>query len=260
MADSVDHQISGEWVQGGLLAGRVSKEIRVKLNGDTVFTDQDGLFVIGLARDAAAEATLTFFEHGDEVGKVTYQVRQREYDIQRVTGIPQTIMQPSEEDLERIGREANQVAEARKSFLLDQHFFDDFVAPAEGIITGVYGSQRYYNGDPGNPHYGIDYAGPVGAPVTTPAEGVVILAEPDLFYSGGTIIIDHGYGVSSTLMHLSSVDVMIGQRVVPGDLVGKIGATGRVTGPHLDWRMNWRTVRIDPQMLLDNTLPNPLNN
>jgi murein DD-endopeptidase MepM/ murein hydrolase activator NlpD len=129
-------------------------------------------------------------------------------------------------------------------------FAGAFHWPLEGPITGVYGSQRVYNDVPGRPHYGVDVAAATGTPITTPAPGLVTLAHPDMFYSGGTVIIDHGYGISSTMMHLSKVLVDVGQEVVPGDIIAEVGASGRATGPHLDWRMNWFKVRIDPQLLV----------
>ncbi|MDP4650548.1 MAG: M23 family metallopeptidase, partial [Haliea sp.] len=120
----------------------------------------------------------------------------------------------------------------------------------EGRISGVYGSQRVYNGQPGSPHYGVDVAVPTGTIVRAPAAGVVTLAEPDLFYSGGTIILDHGYRLSSSFLHLSKVSVNVGDQIALGDVIGEVGATGRATGPHLDWRMSWREARIDPQLLV----------
>ena len=125
-----------------------------------------------------------------------------------------------------------------------------FVWPVTGRISGVYGSQRIYNGTHGTPHYGVDIARPEGTPVLAPAAGEVTLAEPDLFYSGGTVILDHGYGFSSSFLHLSEVHVSLGDLLSAGDLIGAIGATGRATGPHLDWRMSWFSQRIDPQLLV----------
>ena len=122
--------------------------------------------------------------------------------------------------------------------------------PATGRISGVYGSQRVYNGTPGSPHYGVDVAVPTGHPVRAPGPGRVTLAEPDLFYSGGTVILDHGYGLSSSFLHMSALHVKVGDEVSTGDLIGEVGATGRATGPHLDWRMSWLNQRIDPQLLV----------
>ena len=119
-----------------------------------------------------------------------------------------------------------------------------------GPISGVYGSQRYYNGVPGSPHYGVDIALPTGTPVHAPASGIVTLAEEDLFYSGGTIILDHGYRLSSSFLHLSRISVSVGDEISQGDVLGEIGSSGRATGPHLDWRMSWRNERVDPQLLV----------
>ena len=121
---------------------------------------------------------------------------------------------------------------------------------------GVYGSQRFYNGTPGNPHYGVDIARPTGHPVLSPGPGVVTLAEPDLFYSGGTVILDHGYGLNSSFLHMSRIDVKVGDVIKTGDQLGAIGATGRATGPHLDWRMSWFDQRVDPQLLVP-PMPKP---
>jgi len=181
-------------------------------------------------------------------------VAAREYRLQEITGVPQQTVTPSEEHLERIRAERAKVRTAKAQRLaLDDGFRavrDGFAWPVTGRISGVYGSQRIYNGTPGTPHYGVDVARPAGTPVTAPAAGRVTLAEPDLFYSGGTVILDHGYGLSSSFLHLSEVSVSVGDQLAPGDLIGAIGATGRATGPHLDWRMSWFNQRIDPQLLV----------
>jgi murein DD-endopeptidase MepM/ murein hydrolase activator NlpD len=129
-------------------------------------------------------------------------------------------------------------------------FADPFRWPASGRISGVYGSQRILNGEPRRPHFGVDIAAPVGTPVHAPNGGVVALAESDLYYTGGTVMLDHGHGITSVFSHLSSVDVEVGGRVSPGDFIGRIGATGRATGAHLDWRVNWFSERLDPQLLV----------
>ncbi len=190
----------------------------------------------------------------------TLQVARREYNIQRVEGVPQATVTPPPEQLERIRREAALVADARAPSIerpeLIEKVLAGFVWPAQGPISGVYGSQRFYNGEPRNPHYGVDVAVPKGTPVHAPAAGVVTLAEPDLYFSGGTVILDHGYRLSSTFLHMSEVSVQVGDELQAGDLIGAVGSTGRATGPHLDWRMNWRQERIDPQLLAP-PMPNP---
>jgi murein DD-endopeptidase MepM/ murein hydrolase activator NlpD len=244
-------ELHGPLTQGGVVIGRVAPGTPVRLDGRRVRVAEDGLFVIGFDRDAPAKHTL---EAGGE--KRELAIARRQYDIQRVTGIPQRIMQPSAEDLARIEREQQLVNTARARDDDRTDFAAAFRWPITGRISGVYGSQRYYNGEPSRPHFGVDVAAPVGAEVRAPAAGIVTLAEPDLFYSGGTVIIDHGHRLSSSFLHLSKVLVEVGQRVEPGDLIAHVGATGRATGPHLDWRMNWRDARVDPQ-LLAGAMPKP---
>lgn len=243
-------QWHGQWKQGGLIWGYLESGTELKVDGEAVDRGADGLFVFGFGRDAAAEVELTLWRGDAPLATAVVDVAPQEYRIQRVEGVPQRTVTPSEEHLARIRREAALVSAARADSLPDGLFVEPFIWPTQGPITGVFGSQRVYNGVPGRPHYGVDVGVPKGTPVVAPAQGVVTLAENDLFYSGGTIIIDHGMGVSSTMLHLSKVDVSVGQRVAQGDKIGEVGATGRATGPHLDWRMNWRKTRIDPYLIV----------
>jgi murein DD-endopeptidase MepM/ murein hydrolase activator NlpD len=242
---------SGRTVQGGLVWGAVAPGSRVTLNGERLEVLDDGTTFAGFGRDAAATAELVV--EGDVSCRETLQVSPREYNIQRIEGVPQRTVTPPAEQTERIARERALVGAAKGRRLerpdLLRDALDGFVWPARGRISGVYGSQRVYNGHPRSPHYGVDVAVPTGTPVLAPTGGVVTLAEPDLFYSGGTIILDHGYRLSSSFLHLSRVLVSVGQEVKAGELIGEVGATGRATGPHLDWRMSWRSERIDPQLL-----------
>jgi murein DD-endopeptidase MepM/ murein hydrolase activator NlpD len=244
-------ELQGELVQGGMLIGRVTPGEQVEVMGRPVRVDDQGLFVFGLGRDAPAEIKLTQTNGGNEVVTYSYAVAQRVYREQRVEGVPQKTVTPPPEVLERIRREAALVREARTVDDKRTDFLSGFVKPLEGPITGVYGSRRVYNGTPGNPHYGLDIAAPTGTEVFAPAPGVVTLVHRDMFYSGGTLLIDHGYGISSTFIHLSELLVEEGQQVAPGDPIARVGATGRATGPHLDWRINWFDVRLDPALVLD---------
>ncbi|MBK7169823.1 MAG: M23 family metallopeptidase [Gammaproteobacteria bacterium] len=237
-------ELEGPLLQGGVVIGQVAPGTPVSLDGHALRVSEDGLFVIGFDRDSPQSHTLVA---GAETRELA--IKQREYAIQRVTGIAQNIMSPSAADLERIAREQRLVNAARGRDDPRSDFAAGFSWPILGPISGVYGSQRFYNGAPSRPHFGVDVAAPTGAPVHAPAPGIVTLAEPDLFYSGGTIIIDHGHELSSSFLHLSKVLVSVGQRVETGTLIAQVGATGRATGPHLDWRMNWRDARVDPQLL-----------
>jgi biotin carboxyl carrier protein len=244
-------ELNGPLTQGGLVVGKVSMGSQVFLDDQPVKVSPDGVFAIGFDRDAKPTAILAVHGGNGEKTQQTLSVKPRTYKIQHIEGIPKKIMTPSQEDLTRISKDAADVNNARAQILERMNFSGKFQWPLIGPITGVFGSQRVYNGEPGRPHYGVDVAAPVGTVVSTPAPGVVTMASPDLFYSGGTVIIDHGHGVSSTLIHLSKVLVNVGDEVKPGDSVAEVGAKGRATGPHLDWRMNWLKTRIDPQLLVE---------
>ena len=244
-------ELQGSLVQGGLVWGSVAPGSRVTLDGNALDVLPDGTTVAGFGRDAAATAELVV-EGNTRCGQIL-QIQAREYRIQRVEGVPQDTVTPPPERLERIRRERELVGSAKSRHLVRPDLLQDalkgFEWPAIGPISGVYGSQRIYNGTPRSPHYGVDVAMPAGTPVHAPSAGVVTLAEPDLFYSGGTIILDHGFRLSSSFLHLSKLHVEVGQEVNQGELIGEIGASGRATGAHLDWRMSWRNQRIDPQLL-----------
>lgn len=244
-------QFSGALQQGGFIWGTVAPGSKVSLDGQQLDVLADGTTFAGFGRDASATAELSV--SGKQPCVETLQVAPREYKIQRVEGVPQKTVNPPPEQLERIRRESSLVANARVNSLprpdLLASVLAGFVWPVEGPISGVYGSQRFYNGEPRRPHFGVDVAVPTGTVVRAPAAGVVTLAEPDLFFSGGTVILDHGYRLSSSFLHMSEVSVQVGDELQPGDVIGAVGATGRATGPHLDWRMNWRQERIDPQLL-----------
>jgi len=243
-------ELQGAAQQGALVIGMVAPGSTITLDGQAVQVADSGRFVLGFDRDAGAAAQLTVVAPDGAIHSQALTVAPRDYKIQRVEGIAKKIMSPSSKALQQIRRESALVAAARKVRLKRQDFAGTFTWPLQGPITGVYGSQRVYNGKPGRPHYGVDVAAPIGTPVSTPAPGLVTLAEEDMFYSGGTLIIDHGHGVSSTLMHLDRVLVSAGDEVMPGDIVAEVGEKGRATGPHLDWRMNWLKARVDPQMLV----------
>jgi murein DD-endopeptidase MepM/ murein hydrolase activator NlpD len=213
-----------------------------------------GQFLLGLGRQANTVIELVLTDSEGIETTEQFNVRERQYVIQRIEGVPQKTVTPRPKDVERIRSDSWLVKQARKDRTESLDFLAGFQRPLDGPITGVYGSQRFYNGIPKNPHYGVDYAAPTGTLVMAPASGVVRLAHRDLFYSGGTLIVDHGHGLSSTFLHLSDILVEEGMRVERGKPIAKVGATGRATGPHLDWRMNWRQVRIDPVLVLQ-TLP-----
>ena len=243
-------RLDGPRTQGGLLRGRVAPGASVELGGAPVRVSRDGWFLIGFGRDAPPDAVLTVVFPDGRRERRTLEVRPRKYRIERIDGLPPRKVAPrSEEDLARIRADIELVREARLTDAPRTDFLDGFRWPVKGRISGVYGSQRVLNGEPRRPHYGVDIAAPTGTEVLAPAGGVVTLAHPDMFFSGGTLIVDHGHGLSSAFLHLSRILVETGDRVAQGQPIAQVGATGRSTGPHLDWRINLFARRLDPMLL-----------
>ena len=251
-------ELDGVAVQGGLIFGTTHSGSQVFLDDTEVMVSDDGRFVVGFGRDETGIRTLRIMAPSGSEETMSLTVAPREYEIERVDGLPPKTVTPDPEAADRIKKDAAMVASARALRDPRSDYADGFAWPAEGRISGVYGSQRILNGEPRRPHFGLDIAADQGSPVYAPADGVITLAHPDLYFSGGTIILDHGQGLSSSFLHLSRVLVETGAVVKKGDLIAEIGATGRASGPHLDWRMNWLNRRVDPQLLLDRT-PQKIN-
>lgn len=244
--------LEGEFVQGGLVHGRTEPDSQVRLGERPVRVSRSGRFVIGFGRDAAPRAELVVKHPGGREERRILEIRRRNYEVQRIDGLPERMVTPPPEVLARIRAEAASIARARARDSDSEDFAAGFLWPLEeGTITGVYGNRRVLNGQPRQPHYGVDIAAPQGTVVYAPASGSVSLAHEDMYFSGGTLIIDHGHGLSSTLIHMSELLVAEGSRVDRGQPIGKVGATGRATGPHLDWRINWFKQRLDPQLAAD---------
>ncbi len=243
--------LNGSFTQGGMVVGQVQGVEAVYFQGEALKLSESGDFVFGFGRDFPDSAELVLWLPGGKQVSEPIEVEKRQYNIQRVEGIDKKIMSKEKPDSvwARIKNETKAVKNARAEHVESLAFKSQFKWPLVAPISGVYGSQRVYNGEPGRPHYGVDMAAPVGTPVVAPADAVVTLSD-DLYYSGGTIIMDHGYGVSSSFLHLSELLVKVGDQIKQGQVVGKVGAGGRSSGPHLDWRMNWYKQRIDPQLLV----------
>jgi len=255
VAQSAVQIIGGVWQQGALIKGRVEPGTLLRFLNRDVRVSAKGEFVIGLGRDAKALAVLTSSINGVETLH-EYAVKSREYRIQRVDGVPSKTVNPNKAQIDRSRAEGKLVWAARQRDEARTDFLVDFQWPLLGPITGVYGSQRVYNGEPRRPHFGVDVAAPTGTRVRAPAPGLVTLVHDNMFFSGGTLMVDHGHGLSSAFIHLSKILVEPGQEVVQGQEIAEVGATGRVTGPHLDWRMSWFDQRIDPQLLVGE-MPKP---
>jgi len=241
--------------QGQLVTGTLRADCEIALGTRTLGLAKDGSFVFGLGRDAADPAVLVVREPGGSTHEVGIAVARRDYPTERVNGVPPSTVSPPPAIAERIAREQAQVAKARERDDARDDFRQAFAWPAQGRVSGVYGSQRILNGVPKDPHYGLDIAAPTGAPVHAPASGIVTFAAKDLYLTGGTVVLDHGHGVSSVFIHMSRVDVKVGDRVEQGGAIGAVGMTGRATGPHLHWGMNWFDVRLDPRLMLPDGAP-----
>lgn len=243
-------RFNGEFVQGGLVSGQVAPGSQVRLGDQAVTVSEEGTFVIGFGRDAEVKQALTVTSPRGESRQIALELKARDYDIQRIEGVPARTVNPDPEHLARIRKEASAVAQARTSASKQLAFLEGFIWPIKGPITGVYGSQRVFNGEPRRPHFGIDIAAPQGAEIVAPAAGVVTLAHPDMFFSGATMVIDHGYGINTSYLHMSKMLVKAGDPVEQGQVIGLVGASGRATGPHLCWRLNWFQTRLDPQLVV----------
>lgn len=243
-------KLRGEMTQGSLIRGQLPSGSQLWLNDKPVQTSDDGHFAFGFGRDADLTQQVRWLDNQNEQHTKTLTLTKRTYVEQKIEGVASKYVSPPKEVLARINKDNQQIGKARSNNADRLDFTQDFIWPAKGPISGVYGSRRVFNGTPKRPHFGVDVAGPTGTPVYAPADGVVTLWVPDMYYSGGTMIIDHGFGVSSTFIHLSKGHVTAGTPVKQGDLVAEIGATGRVTGPHLDWRINWFKERLDPALLV----------
>ena len=237
--------------QGALVVGTVAPGARVEFAQRNVRVDAaTGAFVLGFERDAPAEMALVVACPDGTRAAIKLAVKKRKYSIERIDGLPEAQVTPPPELLERIRREDALIRAARADDNPLPHFLRGFLWPARGRLSGFYGDQRILNGEPRAPHLGLDIAGPVGTQILATAAGTVTMAEHDLFYTGGTVVIDHGHGVNSVYSHLSEVEVALGDRVAPAQEIGRMGKTGRVTGPHLHFNINWFQLRLDPALVL----------
>ena len=241
----------GKFIQGHFIIGKTEPDTKILIGKKEVKVSKNGYFVFGIDRDRKFDVVITKIKEGKKE-KIIKKVFKRKYKIQRIDGLPENKVTPPEEVYKRIKEENNRIGEAR-AINSDLVFFKDkFIMPVEGITTGVYGSQRILNGKPKWPHYGIDIAAKQGTNIKSSGTGVVTMAEDDLYYTGGTIIMDHGHGISTIYSHLETVIVSVGDKINQGDIIGTVGSTGRSTGPHLDFRINWFQTRLDPMSVLSN--------
>jgi len=244
-------EFQGKFLQGHFILGKTDTNAKVLVGKKEVKVSKDGFFVFGIDRDQKYDLTFTKIINGKKF-MTTKKVLKRKYNIQRIDGLAESKVTPPESVYKRIKKENNEIGKARAINSDLQFFKEKFIIPVEGIISGVYGSQRILNGKPRWPHYGIDIAAKLGTMIKSSGSGLVTMAEDDLYYTGGTVIMDHGHGISTIYSHLENVLVSVGDKINKGDIIGTVGSTGRSTGPHLDFRINWFQTRLDPMSVLEN--------
>ncbi|NQV84298.1 MAG: M23 family metallopeptidase [Rhodospirillales bacterium] len=252
-----DLRLKGPMMQGGLVTGHTEPGAHVSVDGRTVRVSEGGAFLIGFGRDAKPTSALIVRHPGGLETRKTLRIKQRDYKVQRINGLPSRQVTPKPEDLARIKNDNAKIAGVRRLDTPDAGFASGFQWPATGPLSGVFGSQRILNGKGKNPHNGVDVAAPFGAPVTAAADGTVALVHPDMFYTGKTVMIDHGHGLSSVYVHMDKILVRDGQRIIKGMPIGAVGKTGRVTGAHLHWGVSLFGVHLDPSLLVGPMVPSP---
>ena len=244
-------EFNGKFIQGHYIIGKADPNSTVLIDKKKIKVSKDGYFAFGLDRERKYDVVIQIEKDGN-INKIIKKVQKRKYNIQRIDGLEEKKVTPPEEVYARIKKENKLIAIAREINSDLDFFKDKFILPLENaIITGVYGSQRILNGKPRWPHYGIDFAGDLGTPIKAMADGIVTLAENDLYFTGATLIFDHGHGISTLYMHLDEIFVEKNDIVKQGDIIGTVGSSGRSTGPHLDVRLNWFGTRLDPATVLD---------
>jgi murein DD-endopeptidase MepM/ murein hydrolase activator NlpD len=241
--------------QGALVIGKVAPDSHVRYGERDLLITPNGDVVFGVGRDEKGPVTIDVREHNGRHDRIEIAVTPRDWPIERIEGVPPETVEPPPEIAERIKREQARVVAARNRDDARGDFLATFIWPVQGRISGRFGSQRVYvvkgKDIPKSPHPGMDIAVPKGTPIKAPAAGIVTFADADLYLTGGTVLIDHGHGVSSNFLHMSRVDVKVGDRIEQGQIIGAVGMTGRATGPHLHWGMNWFDVRLDPLLVVE---------
>jgi len=240
-------EFKGKFIQGHFIIGKTNPNTKIIIDKKKVKVSKDGYFAFGIEKDRKLDIVII---EGNKT--IIKKIQKRKYNVQKIEGLPKKKVTPPEEFYARIKRENKLIGKAREIHSDLSFFKDKFIIPVDNaIITGVYGSQRILNGIPKWPHYGLDFAQKKGTPIKAMNNGIVTLAEKDLFYTGATLIFDHGHGISTLYMHMNKIFVNVGDHVKKGDIVATIGTSGRSTGPHLDIRLNWFGTRLDPATILN---------
>ena len=244
-------ELNGTFYQGNLIIGKSKPKSKVFIDEKEIKVSKKGFFVFGLSKNRTNDVSIEVINNSSKK-KLIKKIYKKKYKIQKINGLPKKKVTPPKEFYKRIKDDNKLIAEARSIDSTLEFFSNKFDLPIKNsIITGVYGSQRILNGIPKSPHYGLDFAAKEGTDIKAMLDGVVVLSEKDLYYTGGTVIFDHGHGVSTLYMHMKDINVVNGQNIKQGDTIGTVGKTGRATGAHLDIRLNWFDVKLDPASVLD---------
>ena len=243
--------LQGNFIQGGLVKGNIFPNKVIKFENKILLKDTNGKFVFGFGRDYKEDSYLEVKISEKKWLKKSFKIKKQTYNTQYINGLQKKMVTPPKSFYDRIKKENKSIKLIRNLNTEVNFIFQEFILPTKGIVTGVFGSQRILNGKPRRPHYGIDIAASKGTSVIAPIDSIVRMAEKDLYFTGGTIILDHGHGVTSVYSHLSLININVGDKVIKGQKIAEVGSSGRSTGPHLDWRVNWFNQRLDPALLIN---------
>ena len=242
-------ELKGTFEQGSLIIGKTNPLNEIYVDQKKLKVSKEGYFIFGISRDRKKNIIISI-NKDNKAREVIKVVKSRKFKVQKIDGLPKRKVSPNDEDMKRIRKEGKLIAKAKNVNSDLSFFFKDFIRPVDGITTGVFGSQRVLNGKPRRPHYGIDIAAPKGTKIKNSNSGNVLLATNNLFFTGGTIIIEHGHGLISIYSHLDKIFVKEGDFVKKGELIATVGSTGRSTGPHLDFRLYCRNIPVDPDLVI----------
>ena len=249
--DNIIVNLQGNFIQGGLIKGNIFPDKVIKFENKILLKDTNGKFVFGFGRDYKEDSYLEVKINEKKWLKKSFKIKKQTYNTQYINGLQKKMVTPPKSFYDRIKKENKSIKLIRNLNTEVNFIFQEFILPTKGIVTGVFGSQRILNGKPRRPHYGIDIAASKGTSVIAPIDSIVRMAEKDLYFTGGTIILDHGHGVTSVYSHLSLININVGDKVIKGQKIAEVGSSGRSTGPHLDWRVNWFNQRLDPALLIN---------
>jgi|TARA_B110000091_G_scaffold198716_1_gene227913 murein DD-endopeptidase MepM/ murein hydrolase activator NlpD len=249
--DNIIVNLQGNFIQGGLIKGNIFPDKVIKFENKILLKDTNGKFVFGFGRDYKENSYLEVKISEKKWLKKSFKIKKQTYNTQYINGLQKKMVTPPKSFYDRIKKENKSIKLIRNLNTEVNFIFQEFILPTKGIVTGVFGSQRILNGKPRRPHYGIDIAASKGTSVIAPIDSIVRMAEKDLYFTGGTIILDHGHGVTSVYSHLSLININVGDKVIKGQKIAEVGSSGRSTGPHLDWRVNWFNQRLDPALLIN---------